>query len=477
MLLTIAVLARLLDPRDFGLVAIATVVASLLVALTDLGVNQAVLVLRDDEVEEYAETAFVAGIGIGMALWAMCAAAGPVAAAVFDEPEVTAIFVALGATFLLRSLGATHATIAQKQLDFRKRTIAELADVLVKGAVGIGLALAGAGAWSIVGGQLAGTAALSLTAWLTVPWRPRFKPRREHLRHLLRFGGALTAVSIVAALIGSIDSLLVGAVLTTTDLGIYTIAFRIPELGIAAMSSIAARVLFPALALVPIHERAGPYLKTLQYTVLVCLPLAVGFAILAEPLIQVAFGDRWRDATVPMRLLSVYAFALAVTVPAQSLFKASGKAATILRFSVPWLISVCVSVTLVARFGLAAVAGAQAVCATAAALGATVMAARSLGLTASEIVRAVGALVLAGALLALALGATTWLVDGALLQLGVASLVGAAVYVASLRLLAPSEFQNLKAHLRRTPPKDPPTSDWVIREAPPEVTDRDEVGR
>src|SRR5436190_2847605 len=251
-LLATAVLARLLTPSDFGLVALALTFIGLLDSLSTFGLGEALVVQKDEELAERADTAFLWSIGFGFTVSAAIAACSPLIARFFDEPQLVGIASALGANLFLRSLGITHYALAQRSLNFRARTVAEFADVIVRGIAGIALALAGFGAWSLVLGYLIGTISMNIAVWALLPWRPRLTSRREHLPHLLRFGGTLSLVSLLAAIGNTIDNVFVGRVLGPTALGFYAIAFMVPNLTTVNLPVIAQKVLFPAFAA---HDR------------------------------------------------------------------------------------------------------------------------------------------------------------------------------------------------------------------------------
>jgi O-antigen/teichoic acid export membrane protein len=315
-LVATSILARLLTPKDFGVVGYALVFMALLETVKDLGLGQALVASRPKDVYERADTVFLAGLGLGVVMTSLVAALSPLVAGFFDEPRLTALLPVLGLNFLIRSFGATHYAIAQKEMLFRTRTIAEFADVLVRGSVGVILALLGAGVWSLVIGYVAGTTSLVIALWILVPWRPSFRLDRTQLPGLLRFGGALTGVDITTAITNNADYLFVGKVLGAASLGVYTLAFRLPELAIVNVATVAGLVLFPAFANVERAALAHTYTISFRYLLMLCMPIAAGVAILAAPLTQVVFGSQWGGAVEPMRLLTIYAFAVTVGIPA-----------------------------------------------------------------------------------------------------------------------------------------------------------------
>lgn len=442
-LVSTALLARLLDPRDFGLVALAITLMTLLETVKDLGVSQALIVVRDEDVEDQAHTAFTLSVGLGVVLSLLTAALAPLAAAFFHEGRLTPLMAVLGLNFLLRALGLTHYALAQRRLDFRSRTVAEIADVVVRGGAGIGLALAGAGPWALVLGYLAGTIAMTSALWLLVDFRPRLRARREHFGRLLRFGGALTGVDALAAMISEADYVFIGRVLGASALGFYVLGFRLPELLVLNFSLVAGRVLFPAFAALDREALGRAFLASLRYTLMLGLPLAALLAVLAEPIVLSVFGSKWESSVDPMRILTLYALGVTLGIPAGSAYKAVGRADVLLKLALPRAALAITAIALVVNDGIAAVAAAQAGVACLFALIGIVLASRLLSVGGRAIWREIWPTLIASAgLAAAALG-----VDALLGSPLAAALAGAAagglVYAALMWLLAREWIERL----------------------------------
>ena len=435
-LVTTVILARLLSPEDFGLVALALVFTTLLEAVKDLGVTQSLIVDRGDG-EARASTAFAFTLVAAVLLWAVTAALGPAAASFFDESELDVMLAVLGANFMLRALGATHYALAQKRLDFKARAAAETADVLVRGATGIALALAGFGAYSLVVGYLAGTVALTAVLWLRVQFRPsRREMRREHLSSLVRFGGTLTAVDVTAAVNSQVDNLFVGRVLGAGALGLYSIAFRLPELLIRNVALVAGQVLFPGFAALDRKALGRGFVTALRLTAAVALPLAVGLAVLAEPFVRALFGEQWLGAVDAMRVLAAFGLTTALNVPAGSAYKATGRAGALLALSIPRGLALVGALILFADDGLVAVALCQTLTSLVMAVAAMVLAGRLLGVRPAAFAHALWAPVVASAALAaVLLGVDAILDSWAALAAGAA--LGIPAYLGVMALIAP----------------------------------------
>lgn len=454
-LLSTAILARLLDPDDFGLVAAALVFIYLLETISDLGLGPALVISKEDDLEEKSETVFAFTVLMGVGLSLATALLGPLAALFFNQDGLAILLPVLGLNFTLRALGATHYALAQKRIDFRSRTAAEIADVIVRAITGIGLALAGFGAWALVGGYLAGTAVWVVTLWLLVPWRPGLKPKRTHLGRMLRFGGALTVVDILAAIINQVDYAFVGHVLGATALGLYALGFRLPELLIANFAIVAGKVLFPAFAGVAPGALDRAFLVSLRYTLLITLPMAVALVVLAHPLTTAIFGDKWSDAAPVAQVLTLYALAVTIGIPAGTAYKATGRAGVLLKLAVPRAILAVTAIAVFVHEGIVAVALCQTAVAGLFALIGIGLASHLLEVGIGPIWRAIWAPFLAAAGMAAVLVPIERAISSPWPVLVLGGAAGGCVYLALVWLFARDTLRHLRATAfagRQAPP-------------------------
>jgi O-antigen/teichoic acid export membrane protein len=450
-LVATAILARLLSPDDFGVVALALVFTGLLYTIRDFGVTQALIIVPDDELHEKADSVFAFSVLLGVALSGLILAISPLAARFFHQSELKSLLPLLGLSFITRSFGTTHYALAQRWLDFRSRTAAEFADVFVRGIASIGLAIAGFGAYSLVIGYVIGELALSVAMWVMVPWRPRLRLHFRRLMPLLGFGGALTGVDVFSAIQSNADYVFIGRVLGAASLGVYTLAFRLPDLIINNLTIVASTVLFPAFALVDRQALRHAYLTTIRYTVMIALPLGIGLAILAEPFVLAAFGEKWRGAIVPMQVLVVYAVFPALTSPPGVIYKAIGRADILLKLSVVRTPLLIAAIALFVHKGITAVAACQAGVVVVFFFVTTAIASRILDVAVRQIAAAVWPSVVASALLALALFGVRRLVEGPWPELIAGGIAGGVVYLGVIWLLAPDSLRELWAKLAKRP--------------------------
>jgi lipopolysaccharide exporter len=272
------------------------------------------------------------------------------------------------------------------------------------------------------------------TLWAVVPWRPRLRGRRRGLGELVRFGAAYSGLDVIVAVSSNVDYLFVGRVLGTAELGLYTMAYRVPGLLVLNLPLVAGQVLFPALAAVTPERRPGAFLVVLRYTMMLSMPLATALAALAEPIIVGLFGPKWQGSVDAMRVLTLYALFLTINIPAGTTYKASARPHVLLALAIPQLVILVASLAVFVDRGIVAVAACQAATAALVAALSTVLAARLLAVPYVALLDELWAPLVAAAIMGLALVGVaavlpTWpallagAVLGVVLYVGVLSMV------------------------------------------------------
>jgi len=452
------VLARLLVPDDFGVLAVPLLVLTYLDTAGDLGTGAA-LIQRDEDREGAALVSFGAGLVLSLP-WAVATWWGADAiAGFFDRPDVADAIRILAFSFPLKALGNTHDALLQHELRFGRRTVAEQARALVKAAVSIVLALLGHGPWSLVWGQLAGTAAWVVALWILSPWRPwaqlggNARARAAAaMRPMLSFGLQVVVVNVLAALLHHLDKVLVGRVAGVTTLGLYAVAARLPETAVTTLTWAVGRVAFPAFSRSQgdLAARQQVYRDALRLVSLTAVPSGVGLFVLATPVVLLAFGADWRDAAAPMGWLALTAVFRALASHAGDLMKGVGRADLLRNLAFLKAAVVLPALFLGARTGQAArIALALAVAALINGLVSTLVASKLLAVPARQLARAaapglVAGAVMGGAVAALGLVTASW---SPALDLALRVPVGLVVFVATAGVLSPDLVAWCRARL------------------------------
>lgn len=325
-LAALAVLTRLLTPTDFGTLALALVFITYAETIGDLG-SGAALIHWPGRREEASSTVFWVGMAMGWFWWIVAQLAAPWLAEFFHRPESASILRVLAFTFPIKALGSTHDALCQKDLHFRRRMAAESALFIGKAIVSIGLALGGWGVWSLVFGQLTGTLLWVIALWRVVPWRPSVELAPEVMAPLLRYGRAIVAVNVIAAIVHHTDLIVVGRMQGTDELGLYQIAYKIPEISVALLIWVVGKVLFPAFSRVQTSRQAVRqlYLQALRLIGSLAMPAAAGLFLLAAPIVEVFFGPRWLPAAPMLQGIAVYMGLRALGSHAGDVLKGTGR--------------------------------------------------------------------------------------------------------------------------------------------------------
>ena len=442
------ILARLLTQEDFGIVGFALVVISFLDVLRDLGIGPALIFHRDEP--EAAHTGFWLGLITALALFGLTWLVAPLAGAFFNDPRAIPITRALGVTFPITALGNIHETIMRKNLDFKRKFIPDMTKMGSKGLVSIILALLGFGPWSLVGGQIVGSIALVIAYWLTVPWKPALRFTRTWVRPLLSYGFGIISLNAVAILLSNADYLFIGRLMGAASLGVYTLAFRIPDMLIMQFCTVVGRVLFPVYAKMR-NDEAGlrhAFLMTMRYVSMVTIPVGLGLAIVAEPFILTFFTDKWITAIPVMQAISIYALFYSLAYNAGSVYKAQGRPMLLTKLSIARAVILLPALWWAAT-SLGTIAAIGWTHAVVAFLGGSlnlIVAGHMINTSAKEIVATVRSSVIAGLAMSGVVFGTLWLLADArpFVQLLITIPVGGLVYISLLALLE----QEIRDHLR-----------------------------
>lgn len=358
-LVVFVVLARLLQPADFGLVALAMVFVILAQIFVDQGMGDAV-VQRRALTPEHLDTAFWAALGLGIALSVAGVVLAIPIAALLGEPRLQPVLQALSLSFTMTALAAIPMGLLRRELRFRSLAVRTLLSIAGGGLAGVALALAGAGVWALVGQQLV-TALLSVAAlWAASPWRPRLRFSRQHFRELFGFGINVVSGDLLAFLQRYTDNFLIGTVLGTVALGIYAVAYRIMDAGNHLLVGLARKVAFPALSRLQ-HEPdrlRRAYYRMTGVTAAVVVPVYVGLAVVAPELIRLVFGPRWDEAGPVAAVLFLVGPAIALQGFGGPLFNAIGRPDVQLRLKLASAVVAVVGFVIAVQFGILAVAAA-----------------------------------------------------------------------------------------------------------------------
>jgi len=360
---SVMVLARLLTPSEFGVVAAVVVFLSFIELGSDLGMKATVVYEQEQGVTARVQSAFTLNLIIAVGLTVVGVLCAPLVAQFFNVEGQEDLFRVGALCLLFVGLGNIHDALLVREMDFRRRTIPQIVRAAVRAAVSIGLAVAGFGAWSLVIGMLVGSAAWTLAQWILSPLRPTLSLDLGIVRGMASYGSAAAVLEVLSVLNNRADAAVVGRVLGERALGLYTIAFRVPELAIETVAWNTSEVAFPALARKRAMDRgdlARSTMRLLRFQALYALPVAAILAVVATPLIVVLFSSKWSTAGGVTAAIAVKAGITAVVFPLGDVFKALGRQRVLVALGAIQLPILVATIVLVAPDGITAVAWARA---------------------------------------------------------------------------------------------------------------------
>jgi O-antigen/teichoic acid export membrane protein len=305
-LLLMLVLARLLGPEAFGVVGAALIVIHIALVFSNLGISSAI-VQRAQLEPRHVHTAFALGLFIGGLVTLLVELLAPAIAAFFDFDGLTEALRVMGLVPLLANLGVVAEGLLRRELAFRRLAIISVISFAIGyGAVGVSLAVMGAGVWALVVASVAEFGSRSLMQ-LAVQPHPKTGPLdRGALWQLLVFSGGLTLRRFGHQLSQGLDNIVVGRWLGAEALGLYGRAYQLVSMPPATLGKAMGAVMFPVLARVQDDEvrLAAAYRRSTAVIALITIPAAVAVIALAPELIMVLLGGDWLGVIVPLQILA-----------------------------------------------------------------------------------------------------------------------------------------------------------------------------
>lgn len=360
-LLSTALLARILLPDDFGLIGFALIILNFVEVVRSFGINDA-LIYHDEALDLTADTAFWINLAVGSAQYGVLFALAPLLAQLFASPALSDVVRLMGLAFIFEGLGQAHAALLQKDLRFRRRFLPDLISAVIKGIATVAMALLGWGIWSLVFGHLVGVGVRVAALWRLSAWRPRLRFSWAQSRALWSYGVHILLFNLLAVALDQADQMVIGLILGATQLGYFTIAYKIPELLMANFSLILTRILFPIFSRLKDDRAAltNSFLATTQYTAFVTFGIGFTLFMIAPQLVAFVYGDQWAEAVPLFQVLSLLGVAYTIPWAAGDAVKAIGRpdlqtklllVESLYTFPLIWLLGASTGIAAAASFG------------------------------------------------------------------------------------------------------------------------------
>lgn len=298
------ILARLLVPRDFGLIGMLTFFIAISQSFIDSGFSQALIRKQDCRQVDF-NTAFLFNLLVGIIFYLVLFFSAEFIARFFGEPQLFQLIRVLGLILLINAFGLIQRTLLTKEINFKLQTKISLIASFISGAIGIGMAVNGFGVWSLAYKTIAQQLVITLLFWLWNKWKPTLAFSFHAFKDLFRFGSKLLVSGIVDTTYRNIYYLIIGKYFSAADLGYYAKADEFNKIPSENLSGIIGRVSYPTLSCIqddPARLKSA-YKKLIQTTVYITFILMIGLAATAKKIILVLIGERWLQAVPYLQLL------------------------------------------------------------------------------------------------------------------------------------------------------------------------------
>ena len=299
-------LARLISPAEFGVVGMAAFFLALGEVFVDGGFSAA-LIQRKDITEADKSSVLFYNIVMGLVMCAAMFVAAPWIAAFYRQPLLTGITRLLALNIVVGAGGAVQMALFRRDLNFKTPWKIGMAATGISGVIALVMASRGYGVWSLAMQAVIASVVSTSLLWASSPWRPGRVVDTASLRSLGKFGSRLLASDLLNTGFDKIQLLIIGKAFSAADLGHYTRAYSTRQLPASLLSTIVTKVTFPVFSTIADDERRlkAAVRQSLKAVTLVTMPMMLGLAVLAGPLVEVLFGKAWLPCVPYLALLSI----------------------------------------------------------------------------------------------------------------------------------------------------------------------------
>jgi len=288
------VLARLLLPKDYGIIALLTIFIALANVFTQRGLNTALIQKKDANDTEFSSVFYVNLIVVGI-LYVILFFAAPFIAVFYEELQLIPVFRILSITLFFGAFNSIQNSVVARKMQFKKLFLSSLGAILISGTVGIIMAYAGFGVWALVIQQLTNQLVVTLILWFTVKWRPKLLFSFERVKGLFSYGWKLLVSSLIDTFYMNLQILIIGKMYSPDMLGFYNRGARFPALVVTNINGSISSILFPVLSA---NQDNGNLMKrmvrrSIVTSSFVIFPTMIGLAVCAEPLVKILLTEKW----------------------------------------------------------------------------------------------------------------------------------------------------------------------------------------
>lgn len=329
------VLARLLDPNIYGVIALVTVFTSIMQVFVDSGLGNALIQKKDADDLDFSSV-FYFNIVFCLVLYGVMYLSSPLIASIYKMPELVPILRVLSLTIVISGVKNIQQAYVSRNMLFKKFFFATVGGTFGAAVIGIAMAYKGYGVWSLVAQNLFNLFIDTCILWLTVKWRPKNLFSLNRLKGLFSFGWKILASQLIDAIYEDVRSLIIGKKYSTGDLAYYNRGKQFPQLLVSNMNSAIESVLFPSMSMeqdnaLKVRMMTSRAVKITSYTI---MPMMFGMAVCAEQIINLILTPKWTEAVPYMQIFCIGLAIVPISLANLNAIKAIGRSDVYLKLEI-----------------------------------------------------------------------------------------------------------------------------------------------
>ena len=349
------ILARILSPEDYGLIAIIMVI----IALSDVFILQgftSALIQRKEPSQLDFSSVFFANVIISVILYTIIFFAADFIAKFYNIPDLVQLTRVLSLNIIIGAFSAVHNAILSRNLDFKKSFYRNISNVFGYGLSGILFAFNGLGVWSLVYARLIGTTISTVVLWFGIKWKPSFIFATTSLRSLFKYGSRVFATNFLKTFFYNLNAIIIGKFQPASELGFYQRGRQFPELLMSAVDGSLSDVMYPTLSIIQDNRDAlkNALRRSLKLSVYITFPILLFLIVVSEPLTILLLTDKWLPSVPIMQLACIICMGWPLSIRLHAL-NAIGRSDVTFKLSfIQQLISIVILIITV-RYGVLAI--------------------------------------------------------------------------------------------------------------------------
>ena len=351
------ILARILEPDIYGIIALVTIFTSIMQVFVDSGLGNALIQKKEADDLDFS-TVFYFNIIFCLLLYIILFCVAPWISVFYDMPQLTWVFRILSLTIVISGLKNVQQAYVSRNMLFKKFFFATIGGTVGASIIGVYMAYHGFGVWALVAQTLFNTSVDTIILWVTVRWRPKRCFSLERLKTLFSYGWKLLVAKLIDTVYEDVRSLIIGKKYSSVDLALYNRGKQFPQLAIININSSLDSVLFSAMSMEQddIERIRNMTSKAIKLTSYIITPIMVGLAICAKSIVSVVLTDKWLGCVIYMRIFCVASAIVPITLANLNAIKAIGRSDIYLKLEMVRKIVNTVSLLVFMWFGVKAIA-------------------------------------------------------------------------------------------------------------------------